>query len=311
MIWRRSDGGLLVPYTRDNGLVLERTTRLFGQVVPPDPEPSDDESFWKIVDPVTHGSQITPNNVGVPPGVTLTTYTGSNIITTPNVHLNRRTINGDLYIRALGFRMKECRVNGSIIVNHLEDADAYGATLIDSTIAATPTADTALGAQNIKAIRVRITGSRRSCYASYNTHIEECYMGGQVVSPNDHASCLRHEQYGTFLRNNLSCDPPSSEWGAGGGVSATITGYGDFVTLHDNDFIDNYFRPTAGGYGVYGGSTNANFPNAYNIRFLGNLFEKGPSGKNGFYGPVTGFNPAAPGNEWLDNFYTDGAIVNP
>jgi hypothetical protein len=90
-----------------------------------------------------------------------------------------------------------------------------------------------------------------------------------------------------------------------------LTGYGDFETVEYNNIIDNYFGATDGGFGCYGGSSGSKpYPNANHIVFTGNRWERGPSGLNGVWGPITDFNPSAPGNVWSNNAYTDGTVFN-
>lgn len=269
-------------------------------------------SYWKSVSPVTHGQQVLTTNVGLRPGVTRTNYSGSTTITTDNLVLKDRNITGRLSIQALNVQFVNCQVTGRVYVSDIAPRDTYSFSMIDCLVNASPTEDTAIGSQGFTLIRTRITGSRRSAFMAYKGYLEECYIGGQTVSPDDHASAVRMSSFGTMIRCNISCDPPSSEWGAGGGVSATLTGYGDFETVQNNDIISNYWRPTDGGYSAYGGSTAANYPNAHDIRFIDNIFERRtPGGPNGFYGNITGFNPSAPGNVWENNRYTDGVLINP
>ena len=47
------------------------------------------------------------------------------------------------------------------------------------------------------------------------------------------------------------------------------------------------------------------------MRFLDNVFERGAGGKCGFWGPITSFDSAAPGNQWSGNTWTDGTAVPP
>ena len=72
----------------------------------------------------------------------------------------------------------------------------------------------------------------------------------------------------------------------------------------------NLFKASTGGYCAYGGSTMGKpFPNAYNIVFRDNVFERGPGGKCGAFGSITSFNAGASGNQWTNNTWDDGTVA--
>jgi phage baseplate assembly protein gpV len=65
-----------------------------------------------------------------------------------------------------------------------------------------------------------------------------------------------------------------------------------------------------GGYTVYGGQ-NPGGPQAYNIRIVNNRFSTIYYSQAGYYGPVSDFDPGAPGNVWSGNIWdTTGESIS-
>jgi hypothetical protein len=65
-----------------------------------------------------------------------------------------------------------------------------------------------------------------------------------------------------------------------------------------------------GGYTVYGGQ-NPGGPQAYNIRIVNNRFSTIYYSQAGYYGPVSDFDPTAPGNVWTGNIWdTSGQPIS-
>ncbi|MBK6849442.1 MAG: hypothetical protein IPG96_18595 [Proteobacteria bacterium] len=107
-----------------------------------------------------------------------------------------------------------------------------------------------------------------------------------------------------------------SDFPPDGGCSADLTGYGDFTTIHDNLIEKNLFKATTGGFCAYGGSSASKpYPNAYNIVFKDNVFERAAAPQHppscGYYGTISDFNVNAPGNVWTNNAFDNGIPALP
>lgn len=275
--------------------------------------PAGSGSRWAASDPVTHGEDISPSNVGTFPGITLTAYSGPTIITVNGTTIEDKIVNADLTIRAQNVTIRNCQINGYIDIDEGSSDFQYSFYAVDCDINAGNRAVTTVGSKNFRVERCEIRGGNRSVYPYHYGEVVENYIWDQWVSATvrTHASAIRQSQNGLILRNNFRCDvedidPPGS------GASANLTGYGDFETVQFNTIESNYIGWTHGGYGAYfGSSASKPFPNANNIRVIDNIWERGPSGINATYGPNTDYNPSAPGNVWINNRWDDGTIQNP
>lgn len=270
-------------------------------------------SWWADFAPVDHGIDISPANTGVPPGTVLAPYTGPSIITVDGTTVEGKTITAGLEIRAKDVEIRSCQINGTVSIDESAEDGAYGFYLVDSRVHGGDVAVTCVGTKNFRVERCHITGGNRSVYPYHFGEVVECYIAGQWVSSTvrNHASAIRQSQNGLILRNNFRCDVEDVP-ATGSGASANLTGYGDFETVQFNTIDSNFIGATPGGYGAYfGSSASKPFPNANNIKVRNNIWERGPSGHNAVYGSNTDYNPAAPGNEWVNNRYDDGTILNP
>jgi hypothetical protein len=79
-----------------------------------------------------------------------------------------------------------------------------------------------------------------------------------------------------------------------------ISLFEDFGTEANRQISGNLIA--GGGYTLYGGQ-NPGGPQAHNIRITGNRFATIYFPSGGFWGPVTAFDPSAPGNVWSGNVW--------
>ena len=249
---------------------------------------------------------------GVPPGTSLTPYNGPCSIQTNNVVIDKKTINCDLRILAQGVTITNSVINGTIY----SDPDYFNGsfTLTDSEVRMPQAAATGIGDVNFVATRVEVTGGSRSINCAANCTVQDSFLHGQYTDKRgiDHESAIRMGAGSVIRHNHITCDatpvPPDA------GCSAALTGYGDFAVVQkntiDNNLIDGGPYGSMG-YCAYGGST-AGKPYSQgvnNIKFSNNIFMRGPNGKCGIWGPITSFDPNAPGNVWTGNLWNDGATV--
>lgn len=292
---------------------------------PPVPPPTTTPSTTAQPDPI----QVCPPFpafpdaacTGVPAGVTLTPYTGPCTITVANTWIDRKVINCALRPMASGIRITNSRINGS--VNGAAGANAPSFTITDSEIVApqaTAVESNGLGQANFVATRVEVTGGNRGVYCRFNCVLRDSWIHGTNIAqtPEIHASAVRQSQGAQILHNRLHCsaqDTPSQ-----GGCSADLTGYGDFEPVANNLIQNNLFVATPGGACAYGGSSGEGGvkpfgSQAHDIRFIDNVFERGPGRKCGFYFPITDFlhddGSLPPGNQWSGNRWDSGEVLPP
>jgi len=260
---------------------------------------------------------------GVPAGITLTTYTGPCTITTPNTVIDSKLVNCVLHPRAAGIVIRNSRIIGGVYGNTGASAPSF--IITDSEIVAPQVGSNSeangLGEANFVGTRLEVTGGNRGVYCRFNATLRDSWVHGTNISAtsNAHASAVRQSQGCTLVHNRLQCSAQDTP--QGGGCSADLTGYGDFEPVANNLVQDNFFVTTPGGACAYGGSSGDDgvkpFGNqAHDIRFINNVFDRGPVGDHGtrncgFYFPITDFDSTRPGNVWTGNTWIDGGLVPP
>lgn len=248
------------------------------------------------------------SNTGVPAGTTLTTYTGPSTITTNGTVIRNQVVNGSLNIQASNVQIINSRINGTVDLRSPK-SNNYSFTITDSEVHIGDNLNTGIMRGNFRATRVEVTGGRRSIYCEYNCVIEDSWVHGQGGDPGGdaHFSGIRMSQNTTLRHNTITCE---ADRGPGTGCSAGLTGYGDTATVQNNLIENNRFIGGDSTMCAYGGSSPSKpYPNANNIRFINNVFVKGPSGKCGNLGAVASFDPNATGNVWSGNTWDDGTTI--
>jgi len=262
-------------------------------------------------DPVPTTGWPNASNTGVPSGVSLSPYTGRLTITTDGTVIRNRIINGTLNIQASNVQIINSRINGSVDLRSPKTS-GYSFTITDSEVRMPDNLATGIMRGNFRATRVEVTGGRRSIYCEFNCVVEDSYvhLQGGDAGGDAHFSGIRMSQNGTFRHNTIACE---ADRGPGTGCSAALTGYGDTMTVQNNLIEHNRFVGHLGGGSTmcaYGGSSPGKpYPNANRIRFVDNVFVRGPSGKCGNLGAITAFNPNATGNVWQGNTWDDGTTI--
>jgi hypothetical protein len=257
-----------------------------------------------------------PNSdtTGPPAGASLPAYTGPCRITQADTIIDGRTINCDLEIRTSGVVIRNSKLNGSVS-SGTEPGTGWSFSIEDSEMDVTPGYDaqkTGVEAVNFRVLRTEIYGGNRSINCQHNCLVEDSYVHGQDTDVTGvwHESGIRMGAGAVLRGNTILCDAPDVPPDAG--CSASLTGYGDFATIENNLIEGNYFPASTGGFCAYGGSTSSKpHPDANRIVFRDNVFERGPTGKCGWWGAITDFDVRAPGNQWVNNVWDDGTPVTP
>lgn len=257
------------------------------------------------------------SNTGIPAGTQLTDYTGPMRITTPGTVISGKTIRGNLDILAEGVVVENSMVYGSVHNDTTGTGSSF--TIRDSEIdAGGPLGEEALDGTGVfgrqfTALRVNVYGGKRGIGCWELCEVRDSYVHVSRPDPTGvaHQSGIRMGQGSTIVHNTIQCDAPTIPPDAG--CSAGLTGYGDFDPVRDNLIQDNLFKESSGGACAYGGSSGGKpfSDDAANIRFINNVFERGESGKCGYWFPVADFSKSAPGNVWQGNTWLGGGAVNP
>jgi hypothetical protein len=100
----------------------------------------------------------------------------------------------------------------------------------------------------------------------------------------------------------------------GGGSSGDLVGYGDFEPVQNNLIQRNLFLASPAAFCVYGGSSGNDGSKPYgdqaaNIDFIENVFQTGPTGNCGEFGPVVSYDRTRPGNSWTHNRWSNGTLI--
>lgn len=245
-----------------------------------------------------------PGNTGVPAGTTLTAYSGPSTIRTAGTRLTGvRT--GSLTIAAAGVVIDRSQINGTITV-------ASGdVTVVDSQINAGSVDRSAVGDKDFKLLRVDVRGSNRGAWC-VRCEIVDSWFHDRQITGSQHASGVRMDQDGVIRHSVLACDVRDNS--QGGGCSADLTGYGDFQPVQRNLIENNLFIASTGYFCAYGGSSGGKpySGQASDIRFVDNVFQRGPSGRCGGPrdgGPIVDFSPSRPGNVFTGNAFDDGTLI--
>jgi hypothetical protein len=194
-----------------------------------------------------------------------------------------------------------------------EDATSFGFTIVDSEVDVGNRAGTGIENTAFTALRVEVRGGNRSINCWRNCTVRDSWVHGQFTDETGqyHESGIRMGSGGTIVGNSITCDaqevPPEA------GCSAGLTGYGDFAPVENNLIQGNLFLISTGAVCAYGGSSGGKpySDDANNIRFIGNVFQRGANGRCASYGPIMDFDASEPGNIWSGNVWQNGGTVTP
>lgn len=288
-----------------------------------------------------------PQTVGIPAGTSLTDYTGSCTITTPDVVIDAKTFNCRVFIEAANVQITRSKINGGVMIDVDTWPNAYSFSVRDSEIdvlsdsVSIYSIQAGIGKSNFVGERNYIHGGIRGAWCEYNCTVRDTYICCQANDDRGSLTCTDpdggqhhciHESgirmgsgpagSGQVIEHNvIACD--ALNWPdpvAGGtdsaGCSATLTGYGDFAPIQNNTVNRNLFMPTEGGTCAYGGATVGSPVKQYggdsnHIVFTDNVFVSRPDvPRCGWYFTSADYDAARPGNVWTGNQrWTGSALV--
>ena len=250
------------------------------------------------------------DNTGVPAGTQLTPYTGPCMITEADTKIDAQEVACDLVIRAPGAHITRSSTR------RIEIGDPPASVVVeDTSIDAGAWVGGAVAFGSMTLRRVDVRGGQHSVQCSEKCVVEDSWLHAQSLPPDEprHLNAfISNGGNDMVIRHNvLSCDRKVNA--VDGGCTADLSLFGDFGPVTDVTVEDNLFQASRGGYcGSFGYNPGKEFGEAATgIVVLGNVFERGPSGKCGVYGAVTSFWPDGKGNRWADNTWDDGSSLSP
>lgn len=251
------------------------------------------------------------NNTGVLAGSELDIFNAKTIFSTGNITINNKIVYGQVILTGTA----QVTITNSKIFGNVEiDSSTASLSITDSTIDADTYRNAAIGFRNFTLERVNALGGTTSVNCATNCTIKDSWLHGQYLTPasSDHLGGFLSNGGPTIdiAHNSIGCDVPDN--GAGGGCSGSLQLYGDFATNQDVTVNNNLMLATYGAYctsfGYNPGKTYGSNPT--NIIVTNNIWQRGTSGFCGQISPTTSYLNAN-GNQWMNNKYDDGAIVNP
>jgi len=269
------------------------------------------------------------SNTGVPAGTSLTGYDGPCQITDDNTVIDAKTVNcgkDGLSVRAANLVIKNSKVNGVIRLDtDRAGAKGWSVSVRYSEVDAGVVPLAAICCGNLTVDRVNVHGGVTAvqCEASGPTSggdpapkctVRDSFLHGPQLPPNGqwHLGGFLTEGGDTVVtleHNYVICNAPV--YPPDGGCTGDINLLGNFGIIHGVTITNNKLGATPNlSYCTFGGSSGNGFgPQAHDIVYRGNVFERGTTGKCGQYGAVTDFNHTRPGNVWTGNKYDDGTPV--
>lgn len=172
-----------------------------------------------------------------------------------------------------------------------------------------------LWGSNIIATRVEVVGGQHSVHCESGCTIVDSWLHGQEApegeATHNNAFITNGGSDIVLRHNSLFCSPEQNA--ADGGCTADASVFGDFAPVSNITFDRNLFVATpSGGYcGTFGHNPGKPFgDDPSDIHVTGNVFQQGPEGRCGVFGPATSFLDAN-GNVFRDNVFDDGSPVSP
>jgi hypothetical protein len=179
----------------------------------------------------------------------------------------------------------------------IEDSEVDGGSAYSQSV----------GTGNVTVLRSNIYGSQHSVHCDSNCHVEDSWLHGQ------HDGSAQDWHQNGFLTNGgsnhvLRHNTIHCVGGCTADVALIPDGNIDDVLVENNLMVAS----PASSYCIYGGAPAASKPGrGTNIVFKDNVVQRGANRKCGTYGPVTYFDSAATGNQWINNRWDDGTILPP
>jgi hypothetical protein len=257
------------------------------------------------------------DDTGVPPGTELEPYAGPCTLVETVVlsGVDATGVCPAIVVQAPDVLIEDSRVPRVESTATQTDA-SFSVEVVDSEVVAGAWIGGAVWGSNLTVRRVEVTGGQHSVHCGSHCVVEDSWLHEQHNPDGEAAhnnAFITNGGTDMVVRHNtLHCTPTLNA--TGGGCTADLSLFGDFEPVRDVLVEDNLLKANASSvpYCAFGGDAPGKpYPQATGIVFRGNVFERGTNGTCGVYGPVTSFDPTAPGNTWEDNAWDDGTPLTP
>jgi hypothetical protein len=257
------------------------------------------------------------DNTGVPPGTELEPYAGPCTLVETAVlsGVDATGVCPAIVVQAPDVLIEDSRVPRVESTATQVDA-SYSVEVVDSEVVAGAWIGGAIWGSNLTVRRVEVTGGQHSVHCGSHCLVEDSWLHDQHNPDGEAAhnnAFITNGGIDMVVRHNtLHCTPTLNA--TGGGCTADLSLFGDFEPVRDVLVEGNLFKANASSvpYCAFGGDAPGKpYPQATGVVFRDNVFERGTNGTCGVYGPVTSFDPTAPGNVWEDNTWDDGSPLAP
>ena len=245
------------------------------------------------------------NNTGVTVGKRLPKRDRKITIYNNNSLLENTEVNADINIQANNVTIRNVRVASpvSLIWGITQVTGKSGLTVEDAEIHGDGVHQLQYGIQdngsNLTARRLNIHTMTQAVQSNMNVVLEDSFVHDQIYFAGDHSGgYLSTGGNNIAITHNTLLNPLNQ--------TTTVGLFCDFGPVTNVTITNNLL--SGGGYSAYAPSCAG----SGGIKFINNKFARLMWPNGGFFGPVTLYNPAQPGNEWTNNtWYEDGTPVLP
>jgi hypothetical protein len=249
-----------------------------------------------------------PADTGVQPDVKLKPFYGTFFADKQGMVIQDLEIHGVISVSAPDVTIENVRVvcAGPWFAIHQEDS-AQNLTIKDTELTAPSGTKCQYGvmatANGTIMSRVNIHGVTDAVEPAGGDVLEDSWIHDLVFHPGDHVAAFGFDGGNNkpiVIRHNNLSDPTNSS----NNLIATYSQNGPIanLTVEDNLLAGSGHEIWAGARSGDGTDTGG----CHNVRVIGNLFSTRYWPKGGFWGPVAGYSPSAPGNMWRLNKWADG-----
>ena len=257
------------------------------------------------------------DTTGVPPGTELTPYVGPCTLTetVELVAVDATEVCPAIVVQAAGVRIEASRVP-RVESTATQTDPSFSVEVVDSEVVAGKWIGGAVWGSNLTVRRTDVTGGQHSVHCGTGCLVEDSWLHDQFNPPGEAAHNNAFISNGgsdmVVRHNTLHCTAELND--TGGGCTADLSLFGDFEEIRDVRVEDNLLKAnsSSASYCAFlGDAPGKAYPVATGVVVTGNVFERGPNGLCGVYGPVTSFAADAEGNVWSDNTWDDGTELVP
>jgi hypothetical protein len=294
-------GGATIVATAVFAVVTTSTTPPPPTTAPPVTQPAPTLAAWPDA-----------SNTGVPAGKALNP-SGGFTVTQAGAVVDGLDIDGCLVIRANNVTVQNTRVRqngvcwgGAIDVGY----DNRGIVVRDVEIDGKQqnSRGQLIGNSGYTCIRCNLHDGGHGFHMNNDVTIIDSYVHDLYNSETAHndGAISNGGAHMVLRHNNIACELHNNPL-PGGGCTGALVLLGDFAPIQDVLAENNLFN--GGAFALYAGSLPEKpYAHADNVRILDNKFGRTLFPKSGLFGPVTGYEAAAPGNQFSGNTWADTGL---